>query len=89
MYARQTKIINEVGLHARPASIFVLKAKEFSSDITIKRVGEGLGYNAKSIMKLMIAALVKNTEVELTADGVDEVAAVDTLVALIESGCGE
>jgi len=91
MYAKQTKVINETGLHARPASEFVAEAKKFASKITIKNLGKegAVPANAKSMIRLLAEGLAKGTEIEIAADGADEVAAVDALVALVESGFGE
>ena len=52
MIKRETKIINKTGLHARPASDFVLAAKKFESRITICKEG-GEPVNAKSMMRLL------------------------------------
>ena len=88
MVNRQVEIINKTGLHARPASDFVLAAKKFESKITICKEG-GEPVNAKSVVRLLAECIGQGTKVELTADGADEVAALDTLVVLIESGFGE
>lgn len=89
MIVKQTKIINKTGLHARPASDFVQAAGQFESKINIKRVGEDLTVNAKSIIFLLTLGLCQGEEVEISADGVDEKEAVDKLVELIDSGFGE
>lgn len=88
MVTRQVEIINKTGLHARPASDFVLTAKKYESKITICKEG-GEPINAKSVVRLLAECIGQGTKVELTADGADEVAALDNLVALIESGFGE
>jgi len=89
MYERTTRIVNATGLHARPASDFVKTAAKFKSDITIANVETGASCNAKSIIMLLMQALAKDTRVKLSATGEDERQAVDTLVELLESGCGE
>ena len=89
MYKRTVTIINNTGLHARPASDFVKEAKKYESAITIKKVNGGDAVNAKSIMRLLSAGFSKGTVAEITAEGSDENVAVDALVALIESGFGE
>jgi phosphocarrier protein HPr len=90
LYARQTKILNKTGLHARPASAFVMATKQFKSDITVRNVDAGGdGANAKSIIMLLAAGLGCGTTVEVAANGPDEKEAVDHLVALIDSGFGE
>lgn len=90
MVTKQTIIVNQTGLHARPASDFVIKAKEFSSNITIRNLEtENPPVSAKSILKLLGEGIVNGTRVEITAEGIDEKSAVDSLVRLIESGFGE
>ncbi|WP_461207518.1 HPr family phosphocarrier protein [Clostridium sp. DL1XJH146] len=87
MIRKTTKIINDTGLHARPASIFITEAVKFKSNIEIIR-GEK-AFNAKSIILLLSAGLSCGTEIEICADGEDEEQAVNTLIKLIESGIGE
>jgi phosphocarrier protein len=89
MYKRTTTVVNKSGLHARPASDFVQAAGKFESKITIRRTDEEDEANAKSIVFVLSLGVSKGTEVELCAKGTDEQEAVDSLVALIESGFGE
>lgn len=89
MYAKRTMIMNKTGLHARPASDFIACASKFKSRIIIKRIDSADEANAKSIIMLLTLALENGTEVEISADGEDEIEAVDSLVALIESKFGE
>lgn len=89
MVTKQTTIINKTGLHARPASDFVAAATKFKSKITIKRLNSDKEANVKSIVFLLSMGLTQGTQVEVCANGEDEVEAVDTLIALIESGFGE
>lgn len=89
MYSKTTVVKNRTGLHARPASEFVACAAKFSSKVTIKKLGAEKEVNAKSIILLLSLALVQGTEVEISAAGEDETAAVEALVALIDGGFGE
>lgn len=90
MYVKQVVIQNETGLHARPASLFVRKAKEFSASITIKNLSTNSNaVNAKSMMMLLTLGCVKNSLVEICGDGENEQQAVDALVTLIDSKFGE
>ena len=84
MYAKQVKIENETGLHARPASDFVNLAKNYASQITIQNMDEedSRKANAKSIVMLIAEGLC-------SAEGEDEQAAVEDLVALIKTKFGE
>ncbi|MBQ6395511.1 MAG: HPr family phosphocarrier protein [Atopobiaceae bacterium] len=90
MVSAKTTVVNETGLHARPASTFVAEAKKFKSKVTVKNVAKDVPpTNAKSIMMLLAAGLGCGTEIEITCDGVDEQEALEALVALVESGLGE
>ncbi|MDO4543165.1 MAG: HPr family phosphocarrier protein [Clostridia bacterium] len=91
MYSKTTTVKNISGLHARPASDFVLKAKEFESKVFVKNlnVPDSLPVNAKSIMRLLAEGIVKDTSIEISAEGADERAAVEELAALVEAGFGE
>jgi len=89
MHTRRTVILNKTGLHARPASDFMAQARRFKSEISIKRVDNNEEANAKSIMMLLSLSLTQGKEIEIMAEGEDEVIAIDTLVALVESRFGE
>lgn len=89
MVKKQTTIMNKTGLHARPASDFVAAATKFKSKITIKRIDSDKEANVKSIIFVLSLGLTRGTQVEVAASGEDEAEAVETLVALIESGFGE
>jgi phosphocarrier protein HPr len=83
-------IKSEVGLHARPAAIFVKKAASFSSDIKIENLTNGKGpINAKSMLSLMTAAIEHNHQVRIIADGPDEAEAIEALGKLIEENFPE
>lgn len=87
MYKDKVTVINESGLHARPASMLVKLAKEFSSDI--KLISQDKNGVAKSILSVMSLNLAKGDEVEIEAVGQDEKEAVKALVTFIKEGCGE
>lgn len=87
MTEQEVCIINELGLHARPAAQFVKLASQFTS--TIELIRDGAGVNGKSIMGVMMLAAEQGAQVTVRADGADEAAAVAALVALIGRGFGE
>lgn len=89
MYIKETEIINQSGLHARPAGLFVATSAKFKSNIKIKNKTTEKSGNAKSIISVLTLALAKGTIVEIMAEGEDEQNAVDSLVTLLESNCGE
>ena len=81
MVEKEATVVPEAGLHARPASLFVKTAKQFSSSITV--VKDGWEANAKSPMKLMTLGAKKGDGILIGAEGEDEEEAVDALVKLI------
>ena len=90
MIKKQLKVINKTGLHARPASELVLKAKKFEIKVTIRNLDQDKeAVNAKSVVRIMAEGLKQGTRIEIAADGSDEENAVEELCALVESGFGE
>lgn len=87
MVTKSVNIMNETGLHARPASIFVQAASKFQSQVTLKYKENT--YNAKSIMALLSAGICCGSQIDISAEGPDEKEAVDTLVKLVEDKFGE
>ena len=75
-------ITNRVGLHARPATLFVQEAARFQSRIQVQ-VGEKSA-NAKSILGVLTLGALRGTTLRIQADGEDAEAAVQTLVSLVE-----
>ena len=77
---------NEVGLHARPASVFVQSASKFRSGITIRNIKSGgQPVNAKSILHVLTLGVGQGDEIELLIDGEDEADAAATLRQLFVS----
>lgn len=73
-------ISNRLGLHARPASLFVKTTSRFASSVKIVRDGNEI--DGKSIMGLLMLAAGPGTELKVVADGPDEgavIAAVEDL----------
>ena len=87
MIERETTIVNELGLHARPAAELVKVASQFDAHIEI--VKDGLSVNAKSIMGVMMLAAETGSTVVFRADGPDAEAAVEALAKLVQKGFGE
>lgn len=81
MVERQVKVLLRVGLHARPAALFVQKANSFSSEIQVEKNGKAV--NAKSIMGIMSLAISKGSDVTIRAEGNDAEAAVEALAEMI------
>lgn len=82
-------IQNRLGLHARPAMMFVEEAMRFGSEIRVRRTDQAEAVDGKSIMQMMVLAATKDTEIEVQATGDDATDAVDALVALVDSKFSE
>lgn len=87
MIEREATIVNQEGLHARPAAKIVRLASQFDSDIEIAK--DGLGVNGKSIMGVMMLAAECGSSITIRADGHDAERAVEALAKLVASGFGE
>jgi len=85
--AREVRICNPLGLHARAAARFVHTASRFRSRVTVSRNGRSM--DGKSILGILLLAAAQGAQLRLVAEGEDEVAAVDALATLVESGFGE
>ena len=83
-----TLIVNhEVGLHARPASMFVQIAAKFNSDIEVTH-GETT-VNAKSILAVLTLGAHKGAEIIVKAEGEDADEALSALEELVLNNFGE
>jgi phosphotransferase system HPr (HPr) family protein len=72
----QAVVINEVGLHARPAAVFVQSAAKFKSSIRIRNLTNGKDFvDAKSILGVLVLGVSKDHLVEVEINGEDEVGA--------------
>jgi phosphocarrier protein len=74
-------------MHARAAARFVRTAMTFESHVKVGKDGRVM--DGKSIMGVLLLAAARGARVTLTVEGPDEVAAIDALSGLIESGFGE
>ena len=80
-------ILNEQGLHARPASVFVKTAGKSKS--TVSLVHGTKVVNAKSIINIMSLGLNKGEEIKLLVEGIDEKETMEALISLVENKFGE
>ena len=78
---------HEVGLHARPAALFVQTAKQFKSEITVTH-GERTA-NAKSILSVLTLGANQGAVITIRAEGEDADEALAALESLVESNFGE
>ena len=83
MATRTVTIASSVGLHARPASIFVQAATATGLPVTIAKAG-GNPVDARSILGVMALGAKNGEVVTLSADGDGADAALDSLVAPLE-----
>ncbi|MBI2915962.1 MAG: HPr family phosphocarrier protein, partial [Elusimicrobia bacterium] len=70
MIEQELKIENELGLHARPAALFVQTTNKFKSKIRVRK--EEMEVDGKSIMGLLMLAAAMGTALKITIDGEDE-----------------
>ena len=75
------KVSNKLGIHARPAAMFVKTANRFSCDIFVEKDGEKV--NGKSIMGLMMLAAGPGSKLTVIAQGHDASQALAELETLI------
>ncbi len=72
------KVIDPVGLHARPATVAVNAASECKSDVSVAFKGREM--NMKSIMGVMSLGIPTNVEITISATGEDEDQAIERIV---------
>jgi phosphocarrier protein HPr len=80
-------ITNRLGVHARPAAMFVRIASRYRSEVWVSKEGEEV--NGKSIMGLMMLAAGKGSTLHLRCEGPDADRAVEELEELIKSKFNE
>jgi len=78
---KELVVVNRLGIHARPAAMFVRVANRFQSEITLEKDGERI--NGKSIMGLMMLAAGPGSRLRLEATGDDAGEALQALEELI------
>lgn len=77
MVEKTFTVIDETGIHARPATILVSNASKFESDIKLEYKEKQV--NLKSIMGVMGLGIPKGAEIKIIAEGSDEEAALNAL----------
>ena len=90
MKSAQFVVTDPVGLHARPAALFVKLANKFSSNISICNLStSGKWANAKSILGVLTCGVKQGDRIEVKAEGVDESEAVEALEKLVAADFAE
>ena len=87
MISRDVTIVNDVGLHARPATFFIQKANSYKASLWIEK--DDRRVNAKSLLGGLSMGIVKGTVVTIIADGEEEAVAVEGLIELISKGLND
>ncbi len=86
MQSARIKVINEVGLHARPAALFVQACQQHPAEIRVRNLANGSDWvDGKSILMVLTLGVEKDHEIEITAEGPGEEEAIAHLTALITS----
>ena len=80
--SREITIVNRLGLHARPAAMFVKVCNRHKSEIWVEKDGEQV--NGKSIMGLMMLAAGQGSRLNVSCEGTDAEEALRDIEALIE-----
>ena len=80
MITKDLKVLNKLGLHARAAAKVVFTANKFVSDITL--VKDNKQADARSIMKILMLSASKDSIINITIDGNDEIQAMNSIEKL-------
>ena len=83
MVSGKVKVIDETGLHLKPAGILCKKAVKYKSTVHIKNAA-GI-YNAKSVISVLAACVRCGEEIELICEGPDEEEALQALITDISN----
>jgi len=87
MIQHHVKILNQLGLHARPAALIAQTAGNFTCAIHLTK--DGVSVDAKSIMGVMMLAAEHGSTLQLTAEGVDEKEAAAAIKTLFDNRFNE
>lgn len=82
MKSLTVKIIDPIGIHARPASKLTSEASKYKSEIKI--ILDGKTANAKSLINLMALGAKKNSKITIEVKGVDEDKAIEAIKKTLE-----
>src|SRR5947199_6922682 len=78
---KELVVANKLGIHARPAAMFVKTANQFDCEVFVEKDGETV--NGKSIMGLMMLAAGPGSRITVIAEGEDASRAVHEIEALL------
>jgi phosphocarrier protein len=83
MIKEKITLLDKIGFHARTASLFAKKASSFNAEVSVEFMGKKV--NGKSTLSLMTLGVKTQNDIFVIASGVDEVAALKSLIELIKS----
>ena len=83
MITKDLQVLNKLGLHARAAAKLVFIANKFVSDITL--VKDDKQADARSIMKILMLSASKDSIINITIDGNDEIQAMNSIEKLFKN----
>ncbi|HLP41748.1 MAG TPA: HPr family phosphocarrier protein [Fibrobacteria bacterium] len=83
MVSKELTVINDSGIHARPAALIVETATKFKSSVFFHK--DGMRANAKSIMNIMLLAAEPGAVIRVETEGADEQDALGAMEALFLS----
>lgn len=81
MIEKSLVIQNQLGLHARPAALFVKRASQYLSRVSISK--DGIEVDGKSILGILMIACEKGSEITLKVEGEDEKECIQSLMDLV------
>lgn len=88
MVSKTIVVKNQQGMHMRPAGILAAEMKKFAGCTVMLKMADKTA-KASAVMQIMAAGIKCGSQVEITAEGENEQAALDKAVELFESGFGE
>lgn len=89
MIVKEFEIKNEYGLHARPASLFCNAASKFVSDVIVKRNGNDMEADGKSVISVLMLEVYPGSTIKVKVTGEDEEGAILAITKLIDNNFEE
>jgi phosphocarrier protein len=83
MVTKELTVINDSGIHARPAALIVETATKYKCNVIF--IKDGMRANAKSIMNIMLLAAEPGAVIKVETEGPDETEALDAIESLFSS----
>ena len=84
---KEVTVVNRLGMHARPAALFVRIASRYRAEIWVEKEGEKI--NGKSIMGLMMLAAGQGSKLKICCEGADADEAMRELEQLVAAKFNE